>query len=75
MTDAGWEATATPAEWEDKLRAIKLPTLVLHGSEDHVERGRELHRLIPDSGLVEYAGGHEWPHRLQQELEDALVQH
>lgn len=46
-----------------RLRAIQVPTLILHGRDDRVvplPRGRELHEGIPGSRLLVLEGGH-WP--------------
>ncbi len=45
------------SEW---LRRIRVPTLVLHGTDDRVvpvENGRSLHEKLPDSRLETFAGG------------------
>jgi pimeloyl-ACP methyl ester carboxylesterase/membrane protein DedA with SNARE-associated domain len=45
----------------DALRALEVPTLILHGEKDFlvpVEAAREHHRLVPQSDLVVYPGGH-----------------
>lgn len=51
--------TTTPERLRERTT---MPVLVLHGDEDQlvpVEGGRELHRLLPHSEYVEYAGaGH-----------------
>jgi class 3 adenylate cyclase len=47
------------------LPAIRVPTLVIHRTEDsaiHVEGGRTLARLIPDARLVELPGGDHLPY-------------
>ena len=45
------------------LRVIRVPTLVLHRTDDHnvpVEQGRLLARLIPGAQLVELPGNDHW---------------
>ena len=56
-------------EWDrydlrDRLRAIRVPTLIVHGREDRivpVERGEELQRSLPESRLVVLEGCGHWP--------------
>ncbi len=41
-------------------KKIRVPTLLIWGTEDQqvsIEEAREIEKLIPDSGLVEYEGG------------------
>ncbi len=48
----------------DALRDLDVPTLILHGESDFlvpVEAAREHHRLVPQSELVLYSGGHFMP--------------
>jgi len=57
------------AEWSrqndaihlERLRAVDVPVLVLHGTDDElvpIEEARALHQAIPHSRLVEYRGNH-----------------
>ena len=56
------EAMASYAMTADKVAALAVPALVLHGDADltvDVQRGRDLAAVLPDSRLVVYPGaGH-----------------
>jgi pimeloyl-ACP methyl ester carboxylesterase len=57
----------------DRLGGLKMPTLVMHGTEDRLvppANARELHRLIPDSTLTWIEGG---GHVLFSDSPDAFV--
>jgi len=65
-----------------KLRSLRVPTLVIHGTDDPVIRpkgGRATARAIPGSRLVTYPGlGHDLPRALWPAMFDeicALVRH
>ncbi|MEO6541883.1 MAG: alpha/beta hydrolase [Ferruginibacter sp.] len=48
-------------DWEDEqLRSIKAPTLIINANHDvgSAEHAVEMHRLIPNSELVIFPGGH-----------------
>jgi pimeloyl-ACP methyl ester carboxylesterase len=63
----------------DRLRAVRVPTLVVHGSEDPVfpvEHGHALAAAVPGAELVVWEGvGHEVPPPLVPELTDRLLAH
>jgi len=57
--------------------AEDMPTLIMWGANDPiipVEHGREAHRLIPSSRLVEFEGAGHWPHLEDPDLfVDSLI--
>lgn len=58
------------------LPAVRVPTLVLHRTDDvavRVEHGRYLAEHIPDATLVEYAGRDHWPWLGDQPAEDDVL--
>ena len=60
----------------DRLGRVKVPTLVIHGTEDvlvPVENGRIVAAAVPGARLIEYEGmGHNLPERLWPEVLDAI---
>ncbi len=62
-----------------KLRAVHVPTLVIHGSQDPmfpVRAGRDLARLMPDATWLPIAGmGHDIPSPLWPVLVGAIRRH
>jgi pimeloyl-ACP methyl ester carboxylesterase len=63
----------------EALERLRLPTLVVHGTEDPVfpyDHAEALARAIPSARLVPWKGvGHEMPQQLMPELGDLLVEH
>lgn len=51
-----------PMAMPERLAALKVPTLILHGEKDHLvplDHGRQFDQAIPDSRLIVYQGvGH-----------------
>ncbi|MFI4983889.1 MAG: alpha/beta fold hydrolase [Rickettsiales bacterium] len=71
-------ALANSPSLEKELYKIKVPTLVIHGDDDHilpVEHGRQLAKEIPQAKYIEYLGlGHFFtPAFYQQLLRDWLI--
>lgn len=62
----------------ERLGALRLPTLVIHGDADilvPVENGRRMAAAIPGSRLLEIEGmGHDLPKRVWAEVVDAIVE-
>jgi pimeloyl-ACP methyl ester carboxylesterase len=60
----------------ERLGRVKVPTLVIHGTEDvlvPVENGRIVAAAVPGARLIEYEGmGHNLPDRLWPEVLDAI---
>jgi pimeloyl-ACP methyl ester carboxylesterase len=70
-----WEAVQSFDSF-DRLPALRVPTLVLHGTEDRlipVENGRRLARRIPGAELVLLEGAGHLYHSEQAEAADAAV--
>jgi pimeloyl-ACP methyl ester carboxylesterase len=63
----------------EKLRDVRIPTLVIHGVIDPlvgVTGGRRTAELIPGAELLEFDDmGHDIPPALYQEIADAIVRH
>ncbi|MDI3299325.1 MAG: alpha/beta fold hydrolase [Bacillota bacterium] len=62
--------------WEERLRRLEVPLLVVHGSEDEVippEEGRRLARLVPGAQLALFESGHEWRNFSTQKKANRLV--
>ena len=61
------------------LQNLKLPTLVIHGSDDPllpVECGRDIARLVPGARMQEIAGmGHDIPPVLAPRIADMIARH
>jgi pimeloyl-ACP methyl ester carboxylesterase len=70
--------SAAPSRRE-KLGSLRIPTLVIHGSEDpiiRVEAGRDTADAIPGAELLEIEGmGHDLPRPLWPMLVDAIAKH
>lgn len=64
---------------KERLRAVKAPTLVIHGSVDplvHPEGGKDTAASIPGAKLLMIEGmGHALPMRFWPEIIDAIDQH
>ena len=69
---------ASPSRLE-RLHEIKVPTLVIHGSEDAIlpfDHGEAIAKGIPNSELMTLEGvGHELPVELNDEIISRLVEH
>jgi pimeloyl-ACP methyl ester carboxylesterase len=63
----------------DGLRALRVPTLVIHGLDDTLiepSGGERTAELVPDARLLLVADmGHDRPDELCPELADAIVAH
>ncbi|MGH7765620.1 MAG: alpha/beta fold hydrolase [Candidatus Dormibacteraceae bacterium] len=66
---------AAPTRLE-QLRAVKVPTLVVHGVDDvliPVENGRKVAASVPEARLIEVEGmGHDLPRRVWPQVADAI---
>ncbi len=64
---------------EARLRQVRTPTLVLHGSADplvHCSGGKAVARSIPGARLELIEGwGHDWPPTVQPRLSALLLEH
>jgi proline iminopeptidase len=62
-----------------ELATIRVPTLVVHGSDDPLiprSAGREVARIVPGASLLELEGmGHDLPEPLIPEIVEAIVAH
>ncbi len=62
----------------ERLRRIRIPTLVIHGVDDvlvPVENGRLVAAAVPGARLIEFEGmGHDLPERVWPEVLDAVVE-
>jgi len=62
----------------ERLRALRVPTLVIHGDEDvlvPIENGRRVAAAVPGARLLELEGmGHDLPRRLWPRVIDAIVE-
>jgi pimeloyl-ACP methyl ester carboxylesterase len=60
----------------ERLSRIKVPTLVIHGTEDvlvPVENGRRVAKAIPGARLIEFEHmGHNLPERVWPQVLDAI---
>jgi len=61
----------------ERLRALRVPTLVIHGDEDvlvPIENGRRVAAAVPGARLLELEGmGHDLPRRVWPRVIDAIV--
>lgn len=58
----------------DKAKEIKAPVLLIYGKDDKdvlIEEAKELEKIIPDCGLVEFAGAHHYAYL--EKLSDTLA--
>lgn len=62
----------------DRLRGVRVPTLVIHGTDDilmPIENGRMVAAAVPGARLLELEGmGHDIPKRVWPEVMDAIVE-
>ena len=62
----------------ERLRAIRVPTLVVHGDEDvlvPIENGRLVAAAVPGARMLELEGmGHDLPRRVWPRVIDAIVE-
>ena len=69
-------AILTQPDRSRALRSLRVPTLVIHGTDDkmvHVSGGRATSRAIPGSELLLVPGmGHDVPHQLHEDFVDAI---
>lgn len=74
-----YAAIVVSPERSPGLRALTIPTLVLHGEDDPLVRvggGRATARAVPRSRLVVYPGmGHDLPQPLWPHIVDEIVTH
>jgi pimeloyl-ACP methyl ester carboxylesterase len=72
-------AVAAAPSRREKLGALRMPTLVIHGVEDpivRIEAGRDTAAAIPGAELLEIEGmGHDLPRALWPTLVDAIAKH
>lgn len=68
--------TAAPGRLE-RLRALRIPTLVIHGDSDilvPVDNGRNVAAAIPGARMIEIKGmGHDVPRRVWPQVVDAVA--
>ena len=73
------DAVGASANRRSRLHEIKLPTLVIHGTEDAIlpfDHGQALADGIPNADLMTLEGvGHELPEELNDEVISRLVEH
>lgn len=68
---------AAAVDFETKLPAIKIPTLILWGAADHVipvGHAYKIHQGIKDAQLKIFPGGHTWKRFQPEEMTQALKQ-
>jgi pimeloyl-ACP methyl ester carboxylesterase len=62
----------------DRLRRLRVPTLVIHGVDDvlvPVENGRLVAAAVPGARLIEFEGmGHDLPKRVWPQVADAIAE-
>ncbi len=83
MSGAGFlrqvQAIMNAPNREARLRRVKTPTLVLHGSADplvHCSGGKAVARSIPNARLELIEGwGHDWPPAIQPRLSSLMLAH
>lgn len=67
------------AEWRERLGELRVPTLVIHGTEDPLfplEHGLALAKEIPGARLLELEQtGHELPRRVWDVVVPAILEH
>ena len=72
-------AIANSPDREDALRALRVPTLVVHGADDPIlplPHGRRTAELIPGAKLLVVEGmGHDFPAHAQKRIVDAILGH
>ena len=72
-------ATLASGDRRAKLRSVKVPTLVIHGSRDPMfplSAGRDLARMMPDATWLPIAGmGHHLPPSLWPVIVAAITRH
>ncbi|MHA1884308.1 MAG: alpha/beta fold hydrolase [Promethearchaeota archaeon] len=63
---------------KSELSSIKVPSLVIHGTDDpviNVEAGRDTHEAIPDSKLIIIQGmGHSFPRETWRQISTAIAE-
>ena len=68
-----------PERWRERLRELRMPTLVVHGTEDPLfplEHGAALANEIPNARLVPLEQtGHELPRRVWDVVVPELLRH
>ena len=71
-------AVTASGDRTDKLRGIRVPTVVIHGDRDmmvHPSGGRETARAIPGAKLITIEGmGHDLPRGAWDQIVDAVVE-
>ena len=62
----------------ERLRALRVPTLVIHGDEDvlvPIENGHRVAAAVPEARMLELEGmGHDLPRRVWPRVIDAIVE-
>ena len=79
---AGIRAPAFPHAWRDydatdRLREIRVPTLILHGTSDRIapyELAEKMHAAIQGSKMVTFDGGHHFMFSQQAQFLGAVVE-
>lgn len=73
------QASMASGDRREALRALRLPTLVIHGAEDpliRVEAGQDTAQVIPGARLLVIPGmGHALPSAVWPALREALIAH
>lgn len=83
MSGAGFlrqvQAIMNAPDRSARLRQVRTPTLVLHGTDDplvHCSGGKAVAKAIPDARLELIEGwGHDWPASIQPQLAERLLGH
>ena len=74
----GIAAVTASGDRTEKLRGIRVPTVVIHGDRDmmvHPSGGRETARAIPGAKLITIEGmGHDLPRGAWDQIVDAIVE-
>ena len=72
-------AVMASGDRSDRLREVRAPTLVIHGSADPmfpIRAGRDLARMMPDATWLPIAGmGHDLPEALWPTMVSAIARH
>jgi pimeloyl-ACP methyl ester carboxylesterase len=73
------DVTEEPPRWRERLGSVRVPTTVLHGTDDPlfpIGNGEALAREIPGARFVRLEGiGHELPPRASEAVVEAIVAH
>ncbi|SVB71675.1 uncharacterized protein METZ01_LOCUS224529, partial [marine metagenome] len=73
------EAVGASPNRKERLHEIKIPTLVIHGTEDAIlplDHGQALANGIPNAQMMVLEGvGHEIPEKMTNEVASRLIEH